>query len=365
MNDTSSGAAWAVIMAGGSGTRFWPLSRKARPKQLLALGGSERSLLAETVDRIRPLIPPERVIVVTAEHLADATRADLPDVPPENVLAEPAARNTAPCVGWAAAHVRRRDPNGLMAILAADHHVGDPDGFRAILERALGAARDGHLVTIGVTPTRPETGYGYLELGEAIGDGVFRARRFVEKPNRARAEQFLAARNYLWNSGMFFFRAGAILDAIATHLPGLGAALARFDEAARSGGELAAVRAEYGSLPSISIDHGVMEKAAEVAVVPGDFGWNDVGSWTTAWELAPKDAQGNAVSGGHADDAVLVDAENNYVRAAGGKIVALVGVDDLVVVDTPDALLVVKRDRAQDVRAVVEALKARKRDDRL
>jgi mannose-1-phosphate guanylyltransferase len=163
---------------------------------------------------------------------------------------------------------------------------------------------------------------------------------------------------------MFFFRADAILDAIGTHLPGLGAALTRFDEAARGGGELAAVRAEYGSLPSISIDHGVMEKAAEVAVVPGDFGWNDVGSWTTAWELAPKDAQGNAVSGSP-DDVVLVDGENNYVRGAAGKIIALVGVDDLVVVDTPDALLVVRRDRAQDVRAVVEALKARKRDDRL
>lgn len=361
MTDTPTGSAWAVIMAGGSGTRFWPLSRRARPKQLLPLGGSDRSLLAETVERIRPLIPPERVIVVTAEHLADATRAELPEVPPENVLAEPSARNTAPCVGWAAAHVRRRDPGGLLAILAADHHMGDPAGFRAILERALGAAREGHLVTIGVRPTRPETGYGYLELGEPLAEGVYRARRFVEKPNRARAEQFLAARNYLWNSGMFFFRADAILAAIATHLPGLGEALARFDDAARAGREDEVVRAEYGTLPSISIDHGVMEKAAEVAVVPGDFGWSDVGSWTTAWELAPKDAQGNAAS----SDAVLVDAENNYVRGAAGKIIALVGVDDLVIVDTPDALLVVKRDRAQDVRAVVEALKARKRDDRL
>lgn len=353
--------AWAVIMAGGSGTRFWPLSRRLRPKQLLALGGSPRSLLADTVARIAPLIPPERVIVVTAEHLADATRAELPDVPRENVLAEPTGRNTAPCVGWAAAHVRRRDPEGAIAVLAADHHIGDEAGFLAILRRALDAAREGELVTVGITPTRPETGYGYLELGEAIGEGVFRARRFVEKPNRARAEQFLAAGSYLWNSGMFFFRADAVLAAIRAHLPGLGEALERFDRAAAEGREDALVRAEYGALPSISIDHGVMEKAERVAVVPGDFGWSDVGSWTTAWELAPKDAQGNAARAGD----VRIDAEGCYVRAPEAKTVALVGVRDLVVVDTEDALLVVPRERAQDVRAIVDELKRRGASEKL
>ncbi|MDQ3032277.1 MAG: sugar phosphate nucleotidyltransferase [Myxococcota bacterium] len=353
--------AWAVIMAGGSGTRFWPLSRKKKPKQLLPLAGSERSLLADTVARIAPLVPAERVIVVTAEHLAEMTRRDLPGVPPANVLAEPIGRNTAPCVGWAAAHVKRRDPDGVIAVLAADHHIADEPTFLEILERSLEAARGGELVTIGITPTRPETGYGYLELGEGIAPGVFRARRFVEKPNRARAEQFLAASNYLWNSGMFFFRADAVLDAIRVHLPGLGAALERFDRAADEGREDELVRAEYASLPSVSIDHGVMEKAERVAVVPGDFGWSDVGSWTTAWELAPKDEHGNAAG----PEAVLVDAEGCYVRATSGKTVALIGVRDLVVVETEDALLIVPRERAQDVRAVVDELKKLGRDGTL
>ena len=360
---TTKQHAWAVIMAGGSGTRFWPLSRKARPKQLLPLAGGDASLLAETVRRIAPLIPPERVVVVTAEHLAEAIRAALPAVPPENVLAEPVGRNTAPCVGWAAAHVRRRDPEGLIAVLAADHHIADEAGFLAILERALGAAEHGELVTLGIRPTRPETGYGYLELGEELEPGVHRARRFVEKPNRARAEQFLASGAFLWNSGMFFFRADAVLDAIRVHLPGLGAALERFDRAAEEGRERELVAAEYAALPAVSLDHGVMEKAERVAVVPGDFGWSDVGSWTTAWELATKDAEHNAATS--PDDVVLVDAHGSYVRAPAGKVVALIGVRDLVVVDTEDALLVVPRDRAQDVRAVVDALRARGRTDEL
>lgn len=355
--------AWAVIMAGGTGSRFWPASRRARPKQLLPLApGESRSLLAATVERIREIIPPERVLVVTAEHLAEATRAELPQVPRDNVLSEPIGRNTAPCVGWAAAVVRRRDPEGILAVLAADHHMADSRGFRDVLRRSLEAAREHALVTIGITPTRPETGYGYLELGEPQGEGVFRARRFVEKPNRQRAEQFLTAGNFLWNSGMFFFRAQAVLDAIDTHLPGLGAALVRFDAAAAEGREDEVVRAEYGSLPSISIDHGVMEKAEGVAVLPGDFGWSDVGSWTTAWELEEKDARDNAVAPD--TEAVLIDTEGVYVRSSGGKVVALIGVRDLMVVDTPDALLVVPRERAQDVREIVRLLEERGRNER-
>jgi mannose-1-phosphate guanylyltransferase len=358
---SEAGRTWAVVMAGGSGTRFWPLSRRMQPKQFLPLAGGGRSLLAETVRRIRPLIPPERVLVVTAEPLAERARRELPEVPPENVLAEPTGRNTAPCVGWTAAHVLRRDPEGRLAVLAADHYVAREDVFLDVVRRALDAAQGEVLVTIGIRPTRPETGYGYLELGEPLGEGVFRVRRFVEKPNRARAEQFLASGNFLWNSGMFFFRAAAIRAAIRAHLPGLGEALDRFDDAAAQGREEEVVRAEYGSLPSVSIDYGVMEKAAEVAVVPGDFGWSDVGNWTSAWELAPKDGLGNAV----ASDAVLVGSAGCYVRAPEGKVVALVGVRDLVIVDTEEALLVVPRERAQEVRAVVDELARRGRSDRL
>jgi mannose-1-phosphate guanylyltransferase len=342
--------AWAVVMAGGAGTRFWPASRRAKPKQLLPLAG-DLSLLAATVRRIAPIIPPARVLVVTAAHLVDASRAELPDVPAENFLAEPAARNTAPCVGWAAEVVRARDDAGILAVLAADHHVTDEAAYLASVRVALAAADTGALVTIGLRPTRPETGYGYLELGEPLGDGSHRALRFVEKPDRQLAEEFVASGRFLWNSGQFFFRATAILDAIDVHLPALAAGLSTLVSS-----DPESVHAVFPTLPSISIDHGVMEKAEGVRVVPADFGWSDVGSWTTAWELAAKDAHQNGVTEA---DAVLIDAEGCYVRAASGKIVALIGVKDLVVVDTEDALLVVPRDRAQDVKLAVEALARR------
>lgn len=343
---------YAVIMAGGAGKRFWPLSRRDRPKQLLPLGRGEGSLLARTAARIAPSIAPERTYVVTSEHLAEVTRAELPQLPPENVLAEPAARNTAPCIGWAAATIRRRDPDAVLAVLPADHEIGDEPEFLRVLELAASATDGGRLVTVGLTPTRPETGYGYIEMAETVAPGVHAARRFVEKPSRARAEGFVAAGNFLWNGGLFFFRADAILAAIDKSLPGLGAALRDFDGAAARGEEDALVRARYGELPSVSIDHGVMEKAEHVLVVPADFGWSDLGSWVTAWEQADKDGAGNAAPTG----TVLLDSERCYVRAPSGKRVALVGLRDVVVVDTEDALLVMPRERAQDVKRVVEQL---------
>lgn len=352
---------FGVIMAGGSGTRFWPLSRALRPKQLLPLSSGEGSLLRETRRRIAGLIPPERTLVVTSEALAAQTRAELPELPPENILAEPAGRNTAPCVGWAATVIARSSPEAVLTVLPADHHIADERAFTAVLERAIAAAREGDMVTVGIKPTRAETGYGYVELGEELAPSVFRGRRFGEKPDEHRARQFLAAGRFLWNSGMFFFRADVVLDSVRQHLPGLGDALLKFDEAAKSGGEDAVLRSLYPSLPDVSIDHGIMEKAARVAVVPGEFGWSDVGSWTSAWELAPHDQDGNALFG----DVVAVDTKGSYVRAHGQKVIALVGLEDIVVVDTEDALLVMPRARSQDVRAVVSALKNQKRNERL
>jgi len=240
-------------------------------------------------------------------------------------------------------------------VLPADHHIGDEESYLKTLAIALDASAGGDLVTVGLKPARPETGYGYIEVGEPIADQVWRARRFVEKPTRERAEQLFASGSYLWNSGMFFFRADAILKAIEAHLPGLAEGLAVIDRAAEAGNEEAVVAESYGDLPRISIDHGVMEKADSVSVVPGDFGWSDLGSWTTAWELSRKDDRGNAAGSG----TVLIDASGNLVRAPLDKVVALVGVSDLVVVDTEDALLVVPRDRAQEVREVVERLAKR------
>jgi mannose-1-phosphate guanylyltransferase len=353
---------FAVVMAGGSGTRFWPLSRRLMPKQLLALAEAERSLLAATLDRVAPLVPPERALVVTGLHLAEGTRAAVPQLPPENVLAEPLAKNTAPCVAWGAYHALRRDPDAVLAVLAADHFVQRPGAYLEVVRKAVEAAADGSLVTVGIQPSRPETGYGYVELGEPVGLGGSRpVLRFVEKPDRARAEEFVRSGRFLWNSGQFFFRADAIVRAFEEHLPAVARALEPILSAEGADDEARIVADAYREAPSISIDHGVMERAARVRVVPGDFGWSDVGSWTTAWELADKDAAGNASRGG---ELVWVDARNCYVHAPAGKIVALVGLDDLVVVDTPDALLVMPRERAQDVRTVVEALRGR-RDDAL
>jgi mannose-1-phosphate guanylyltransferase len=293
-----------------------------------------------------PLIPPERVIVVTSAALLAASRAELPAVPPENFLGEPSARNTAAAVGWAAATVRQRDPDARLAVLAADQHITDPAGYLAVCRRALAACEAGALVTVGITPTRPETGYGWLELGAQRSPGVFEVARFVEKPDRARAEAFLAGGRHLWNGGQFFFRADAILDAIRQHLPELGAAL-------EPDGQLAD---RWSALPSVSIDHGVMERAAGVLTVPGAFGWSDVGSWTSAWELGVQDELGNVSEG---CDAVLVDCRNTYVHGRPGKTIALIGLGDVVVVDTEDALLVMPRDRAQDVRAITAELERR------
>jgi mannose-1-phosphate guanylyltransferase len=346
---------FAVIMAGGSGTRFWPLSRKAWPKQFLALADSNESLLQATVRRINGLIPSDRVLVVTSEQHADATREQLPNLPKENVLGEPSARNTAACVAWAAAHVSARSRTASMVVLPADPHIGDEAAYRALVTRAAAAAQAGGLVTIGVAPTRPETGYGYIESGAELEPGVLRVQRFVEKPDLERAKSFVQDARFLWNSGMFFFRADAILSEFERQLPELHKFALGYVERFGRADAQEFVRARYAGLPSISIDHGIMEHARDMRVVPGSFGWFDIGSWTTAWELADKDANGNAVLG----DASLVDTERCYVRARAGRLVALIGVQDLVVVDTEDALLIMPRERAQDVRRVVDDLNSR------
>jgi mannose-1-phosphate guanylyltransferase len=346
---------FAVIMAGGSGTRFWPLSRKAWPKQFLALAGADESLLQATVRRIADLIPSERVLVVTSEQHASATREQLPNLPPENVLGEPAARNTAACVAWAAAHVSALSPRAVMMVLPADPHIGDELAYRALLTRAAAAAETGGLVTIGVATSRPETGYGYIESGAELEAGVLRVQRFVEKPSLERAKEFVQDEHFLWNSGMFFFRADAILAEFERQLPELHAFAQGYAKLFGRSDAQAYVQARYASLQSISVDHGIMEHARDMRVVPGSFGWFDIGSWTTAYELAEKDAAGNAVIG----DASMIDVERCYVRSRAGRLVALIGVEDLVVVDTEDALLIMPRERAQDVRRVVDDLAGR------
>lgn len=344
---------FAIVMAGGSGTRFWPASRAERPKQFLCLAGADESLLQATVRRARALVGRDNVLVVTNHRHEAATREQLPDLPAANLLLEPEARNTAPCIGWATAVAQERDREATVAVLPADSHIGDEAAFGVAIERALTTAQTGALVTVGIQPTRPETGYGYVEIGDARGDGAFRVSAFVEKPDRERAEAYLASGRHLWNSGMFFFRADAMLAALGRSLPAIRA-FADALAAAAPDARAALVTAEFPKLPSISIDYGVMEKEREIAVVPGDFGWDDVGSFSAAWQLADKDESGNAAQG----SALFIDARGCYASGPEGKLIALLGASDLVVIDTPDALLVMPRERAQDVRKIVDALKA-------
>jgi mannose-1-phosphate guanylyltransferase len=352
---------FTVVMAGGAGTRFWPASRHDRPKQLLPLAGLPgEPLIAASVRRILPVCPEERILVVTARHLTPAMRVALPGLPAENFLSEPTPRNTAPCIGWATATLLRRDPDAVVMVLPSDHFIADEDGFRAAVLEAAELTKTCAVATVGITPTRPETGYGYMEKGRAMGGAAFEVKRFVEKPDRARAEAYVTSGQYLWNSGMFFFRARAMSDMIRRHLPELAAGIERIDRAATHGDEAAEVEEVFPSLPSISIDHGVMEKAESVAMVAGNFGWSDVGSWQSSWELAAKDANGNAAP----KSSVLVDASGNLVSDLStdreGRVVALIGVHDLAVVLTDDALLIIPRDRAQDVRKAIDTLKERK-----
>lgn len=362
MADRKRSNVYAVILAGGSGTRFWPASRRLRPKQLLPLGPSApESLIASTVRRLAPLVPPERVLVATGAHLTPSTKRELPFLPEESFLAEPSAKNTAPCIGWATHVVLRRDPDALCMVLPSDQHVADEPEFLRVVEHALDAARTGAITTLGIVPSRPETGYGYIEVGEATSERARRVVRFVEKPTLERAKEYVASGRYLWNAGMFFFQAKAMQRALHEHLPEMEDALCRIDRAARDGAAAEAQETEkfFASCRSISIDYGVMEREKDLRVVPADCGWSDLGSWESAWELSPKDERGNAAP----SSAVLVDAKNNLVAdlgtEGGKKVIALVGVNDLCVVETDDALLILPRERSQDVRAVVDELKKR------
>jgi mannose-1-phosphate guanylyltransferase len=336
-------------MAGGSGTRFWPRSRRRLPKQLLPVLGA-RSLLQETIERLRVIVPPAQILVVTHRDHAAAVRRQLPALPARNIVSEPVARNTAPCLALAALTIEARAPGATFVSVPADHAIAEPAAFRAtVLEALAWAAAEPVAVTIGIRPTAPETGYGYIALGSRIGGRTARVRAFIEKPTAVRARRFVAAGRYLWNSGMFAWRTTTILALLDRHLPAVtGPLRAALAKPARR--RPAALALAYRRLPSISIDYGVMEHARDVLVVSGDFGWSDVGSWEALAAVAGR--------AGDAARVVPVDAPRSVVFG-NGRLVALVGVEDVIVVDTPDALLVCRRDRAQDVRRVVDELARR------
>ena len=351
-------ALYPVIMAGGSGTRFWPLSRKARPKQFLPLS-SKAPLIADTVGRLKGLSSVKDTFVVCGPLHARAAAKLVKGLPKKNLIVEPVARNTAPAIALAALHVAARDPEGILVVLPSDHHVADPAAFRRTLQEAAQVAREGHLVTLGIQPHHPETGYGYIQVGEPLGTGAARrVKAFREKPDLATAQGYLASGDYLWNGGIFVFRADAILAALAQHMPEMQKGLEALRKSVGKRTYAGVLKRVFPKLPSQSIDYGVMERAQNIAVLPGNFGWSDVGSFAAIPEVRPADAAGNVVSG---EGAVLVDCKGCVVLAE-KRPLAVVGLSDMVVVDSGDAVLVVPRARSQDVRQVVEALKARKLD---
>ncbi len=357
----------AVIMAGGSGTRFWPMSREQMPKQLLKIGGEE-TLICQTVDRILPVIAFQDIFIVTNETLVDAIGFQLSskfNKPWErNMILEPEAKNTAPALGLAALHLERINPEGIMVVLSADHVIHKPVEFLKLLQEAGDAAADNYLVTLGVKPDRPETGYGYIKAGAPLsqygGNGVSRVDAFVEKPNLETAREYLKQGGYFWNSGIFIWKTSALLKEMEKHAPLLHNGLMEIRGSIGTDREAETIKRVFKGLESISIDYAVMEKTDRAAVIPVDIGWSDVGSWTALDDVSSHDTSGNVITGN-----VIDIGSRDSIICAENRLVATIGLKDIVVVDTSDATLVCSKERAQDVKKVVDVLKKRKGGEHL
>ena len=345
MNDkrSISSTLYAVVMAGGKGERFWPAGRAMRPKQLLSLTG-ENTMIEETVQRLFPLIPPERVLVITNMDYAELIR-DLLPIPPENVIGEPERRDTAPCLALAAALIRRKDPGSTMIVLPSDHLIRPAKKFQDTLKRAAEQARNGYLVTLGVLPTYPSTGYGYMHLGEENGAGFHRVLEFREKPDQATAEAFLKDGNYRWNSGMFIWRTEVISEALRKYVPGLGA---RMDSWAAG----ADFTRDFAECPKISIDYAVMEKADNVIAGDTCFEWNDLGSWSSLKTILPLDADGNACKG----KIMTLDSKNNVLFSDDDTLIGVIGMQNTAVVKSGNGVLVCPLSEEQKVKQLLQLI---------
>ncbi|NQV72644.1 NTP transferase domain-containing protein [bacterium] len=354
----------AVIMAGGIGSRFWPMSRRDNPKQFLSVISGQETLIQSTIARLTGVVPIENCHVVTHSRYVERTRDQIPAMPPSNILAEPISRNTAPCIAYAAIKLLQKDPDAVMVVLPADHVILNVRKFHEALRVGIEkAAEERALVTIGIQPSYPATGYGYVQFDPETGDDsenlqALFVKTFAEKPNLETAERFLDSGDFLWNSGMFIWRADSILAEIEKHLPDVFDSFASLTSNQSPEEEEKAVLDAFQSCPSISIDYGVMEQADKVYVVPGTFGWNDVGDWKAVYDLSEKGNAGNAIQGN-----VIVHDASRCLIEAGDKLVAVIGVNDLIVVNTEDALLVCHRDASQRVKNVVDYLYTHQLDE--
>jgi mannose-1-phosphate guanylyltransferase len=353
----------AVIMAGGAGTRFWPESRVAMPKQLLRLVG-DRSMLRMTVDRLGELVTPDRILIVTNERLAAPIRAELPELPSEAVLGEPCKRDTAPCIGLAAMQLVRNDPEATMAVMPADHVIRPKDVFQQAIRQAeqLVDERPGQIVTFGIRPTYPAETFGYIQRGEPLGEGqVYHVEQFREKPDAATALEYLAAGEFYWNSGIFVWRAATILEALAKHQPAIYAHLKKIDTAWQSPDYQQVLDCEFTAIDGVSIDYAVMEHATDVAVIQAPFQWDDVGSWQSLARLSGTDAAGNTAIGRH----VAVNTRGTICRGRDNHLIVTLGLTDCIVVHTPDATLVANKHDEESIRQVVKLLQEKGWDEYL
>lgn len=346
-----------VIMAGGVGSRFWPLSRENKPKQFLKLVDSERSMIKCTVDRISTIASIENIFVVTNEKYCQEIRKQLPLIPSGNILNEPIGRNTAACIGLAAVYIESKyQEDGTMVVLPSDHQIAKEDEFIKVINSAIDFAElSDSLVTIGIEPRYPETGYGYINFHlENMGNNaqtVYKVKAFTEKPDLETAKSFLEMGTYLWNSGMFVWKVSTIRKMIKQFMPQLHESLEVIKNSIGKKNELSVLDEEYNQLASVSIDYGILEKAGNIYVVPGDFGWDDIGSWTALERVVKKDAKGNVIQGKH----VGIDTKNSIVHGM-NKVITTVGIDDLVIVDTEDAILICNKKRAQEIKEIREML---------
>ena len=357
---------YAVIMAGGGGTRLWPVSRKKHPKHILPLLGAD-TLFQSTLARLEELVPPDQILVVTAEGQAEELKKQAPDLSAKNFLIEAEPRGTASVVGLAAAVLTKRDPEAVMLVLPSDHYIGNRDLFHLVMRAAVQVAHKGYLVTLGITPTFPSTGYGYIQRGEHLPEKydypVYRVLRFTEKPDEEKAREMLERGDHSWNSGMFIWRVDCILDEFARQMPDLRTALEKIAAAWDTPEKQSVLRSEWPRLKPVTVDYGIMERAENVAVLPaGGLEWSDVGSWDSLFDVLLPDQDGNViVNSKH----MLLETHDTLIYSTENKLVATIGVDDLIVIDSGDALLVCHRDQAQQVRQVIENLKKMGKNDYL